>query len=194
VGSISVVTESTVDPVTLVEAKAHLNCDHSDDDAGITSMITAAAKWCEAYCNRRFVRATLRQDQNGFGDTIVLSSGPVLAVDSIVYDDVDGAEQTVSTSPEQYELDVYNAVVRPTYGATWPAARNHWNSVRITYQLGYFTSSSPEDERGNVPQTVKNSILMIVGDLYENREGQQAVELYSNPAVKMMLQPYRLYQ
>ena len=43
-----VVTAATAEPVTLVEAKAHLRVTHSADDALITRLLTAAREWVEA--------------------------------------------------------------------------------------------------------------------------------------------------
>lgn len=39
--------------------------------------------------------------------------------------------------------------------------------------------------------SIKAAALLIVGDLYENREGAGEVEIKENPAVKRLLFPYR---
>lgn len=53
-----------------------------------------------------------------------------------------------------------------------------------------------EDEDGRpvpVPASVKAAILLIVGDLYANREGRfVGTTQTDNPAVQMLLGPYRL--
>ena len=42
------------------------------------------------------------------------------------------------------------------------------------------------------PAAIKSAILLIVGDMYENREAQSDKEIYSNPAVDRLLYPYRV--
>lgn len=44
-----------------------------------------------------------------------------------------------------------------------------------------------------VPQapSVKAAALLIIGDLFENREGASDKEIYENPAVLRLLYPYR---
>jgi hypothetical protein len=43
----------------------------------------------------------------------------------------------------------------------------------------------------DVPASVKAAALMVVGDLYENREGQSPIALYENKTVERLLWPYR---
>ena len=44
-----------------------------------------------------------------------------------------------------------------------------------------------------LPAPVKAAILLIVGDLYENREMQVVKELYQNPAAENLLLHYRKF-
>lgn len=46
----------------------------------------------------------------------------------------------------------------------------------------------------NYPQaaSIKAAALLIVGDLYENREGAGEKEIKKNPAVENLLYPYRV--
>lgn len=43
------------------------------------------------------------------------------------------------------------------------------------------------------PYPVQAAVLLIVGDLYENREMQVVKELYQNPAAENLLLPYRKF-
>lgn len=42
-----------------------------------------------------------------------------------------------------------------------------------------------------LPPPVAAAVLLIVGDLYENREGQGEKQLYTNKTVEYLLTPYR---
>ncbi|WP_050464433.1 head-tail connector protein [Herbaspirillum autotrophicum] len=44
----------------------------------------------------------------------------------------------------------------------------------------------------DVPAPVKSAALLLFADLYENREGQQDVVLYTNRTFALLLNPYRL--
>lgn len=190
--SITEVTGATFYPVTLEEAKAHLRVEISDDDALITRQIQAATGWAENYTGRVFAQRTFRLDLPRFCPAISLPKWPVQEVVSIVYDDADGVEQTVAAA--DYELDAYNATIRPAYGEYWPSARSHWNAVRITFGAGYYSVSpvtSPQSSA--IPEDVKAGILIALGDLYENRERQQDMALYTNKTAEMLLHMYRIY-
>lgn len=191
--SIEVITAATVYPVTLAQAKEQLRVSHSGDDDLINGCISAATEFAEAYCQRKFALRTMEQTQDGFGSVILLEAGPVISVTSVKYDDADGVEQTMTTSPVQYELDSVNAVIYLPYGETWPAARSHWNSVRIRFDVGYYTSASPEDYRATIPDSAKQGILMVTADLYENAEAGQMAERYENKMAKMMLHSQRVW-
>lgn len=185
-GSYTVISEG-LNPITLTEAKNHLRAETCEEDRLINSQINAATKWAEHFTNRKFAQTVIRMDMNGFPSCIELELGPVQGITSIVYDDIDGAEQTLAA--DQYELD--DRTVRPAYGVTWPSARSHWNSVRVTYGVGYYEGSPIA---ANLPDDIKAGVLLVVGDLYENRERQQDIQLYSNDAAEMLLSLHRIFE
>jgi len=43
-----------------------------------------------------------------------------------------------------------------------------------------------------LPAPIKAAVLLAVGDLYENREGQADRQLFSNPTYERLLAPYRV--
>jgi hypothetical protein len=73
----------------------------------------------------------------------------VLAIDSIIYVDADGDEQTMD--PDLYLLDFHSvpAVVYLPSGGTWPTAATQRNAVRIRYFAGY-------DAAGGSPTTIRS--------------------------------------
>lgn len=175
--------------ITLDEAKRHLVVDHDDDDILILSMISAARRWCEHRTSRFFTPTNVTLSRNGFESMMPLKHKPVKEIVSIVYDDVDSTDVTLAS--DYYELDTYNNCVVRAYDKTYPSTRYHWNSVRITYRVGY-ADGSPEVV--SVPEDVKHAALMVVGDLYEHRETQQDMMLYNNKTADMLLANYRVYE
>ena len=71
-----------VEPITLQEAKDWCRIDVPDDDALITSLITAARMLCENYANLSFIkREVTAKIKNGLGGFIA-PYGPVISVTS----------------------------------------------------------------------------------------------------------------
>ena len=60
------VTEPTVDPISLDQAKAHLRIDSNDEDALITSLITTASRWAEDYCDRTWILTQWKMSVDSF--------------------------------------------------------------------------------------------------------------------------------
>lgn len=184
------VTSEGAEFLTLEEVKRNLRIDHSDDDLELLSHIASARKWAEHRTNRFFTPTNVTLSRNGLADEMGLAHKPVKEIVSIEYDDVDSTGNVLSSSA--YELDAYNNCVRRAYGQTYPSTRYHWNSVRITYRIGYYTTGSPEVV--DVPEDVKAACMLVVGDLYTNKEQQQDMELYFNSAADMHIGHYRVYE
>lgn len=115
--------ESSIEPVTLQEAKDWCRVDVPDDDALIIRLIKGARKVCERSANLSFIpRIVTATIHNGLGN-FILPYGPVIgAVTS--YADVDGNTIT------DYDL-------RTPYGS----------DIVAVYDAGYPDSQLPEDLR-----------------------------------------------
>lgn len=197
----SVTTPPSGEPITLAEAKAHLRVDADDDaeDALITSLITAARQHVEDVCERAILLQswTLRLDAfprvchpytlpafRG-DDRIFLPGGLVSEVTSVKYKDVDGIEQTLDAGAYVANLPADPARIFPAYGAAWPTARQQREAVSVLYQVGYA-------DAGDVPAALKAAMLLIVGDLYANREASVAGQpMTDNRALARLLLPYK---
>lgn len=187
------VAAPTVEPVTLTETKAHLRVDGSDEDDLITALIVAARQWAENYTNKVFVERTLRADIPAFYDEVKLPYGPVSAITSVQYWSTDSPSTQETLDSGVYGL--HRDVMFRNYGESWESVYPRPDAVSITYTAGYGSTSSPLDYRENVPQAVKQAILMAVGDMYENREGKiVGVSQSTNPVVLSLLHPYRVYR
>jgi len=191
--SLSTVTEATLNAVELCDAKSHLNVDHNDDDVEITRIVKAATAWVEARIGRHLARTVLMVKYWGFPATICLVDGPVKEVISITYLDVDQVEQTLAA--DQYNLDAYNRIIYRAYGVSWPSTLYDWNAVRVTYAVGYYDeTSSPVFGNESIPEDLRAGVLLAVGDMYENRERQQDMQLYKNDFVDDLIVPYRIME
>ena len=141
-----VITEPTVEPITLAEVRAHIGITTASDtasDAIITRRITEAREFAEDYMQRSIIEQTREIRQDGFDhfgtydNRITLPFPNLLTVSSVKYIDLDGVEQTVTAS--DYVVDTYQheGFVRPVFGTAWPYPRLEPNAVRVQYTCGY---------------------------------------------------------
>ena len=181
------------EPVTRTEAKLHLRVDVTTDDTLIDSLIQAAREYVEIYTGRAFVRRTYRADIPDFWEQMRLPHKPIISITSIKYFDTASPAALTTLAATNYELS--RDVVSRSYGGTWPSINSMTNAVQITYLAGYAPTSSPEVLTESMPESIRSAMLLVIGDLYENREG---IVLYpgaiqTNPTVNRLLDQYRVY-
>jgi len=200
---ITQITPPTVEPVTLAEARLHLKLDtdgspatHPDDDL-VENLIAAARQWSENYTRRVFCQSTwdLYLDKFPAKDFIEIPRPPLISITSLNYTDWEGTESALTEGTE-FVVDTvshYGRVVLE-YSETWPTDTLHPNNpIKIRFVAGYASTSSPADYRENVPQAVKQAILLTVGHLYANRENTMVgANIMSIPfGAESLLNPYR---
>lgn len=177
------VSVPTTNPVTLNEAKARLRIDVDTDDVDLLSMIRGAADFIEGP-NGAGIAITSQQYQvfyDSFPSEFTLPIHPVISVDSIKYE-LSG-EQTLSTSV--YETDVYRGLIRPKSGQSWPSTDTVYNAVTVTYTAGYL----------DVPQDLKDAVLLLAGFRYENREELAPIALEHIPmGARYIIEQYRRHR
>lgn len=184
---LTLVTPPSSTPVTLAEAKAHLRVDGTADEALITALIDAATAHLDGYSGilgRALVTQTWALTMDSLpGDGFKLSLPPIQSVTSITYVDSDGATQALAS--DQYVLSGDH--VRPAYGVTWPTPRDQADAVTVIFVVGY-------GDAADVPGPIKAAMLLMIGDLYANREGQ-IVGTISGPnrTVDALVAPYRAW-
>jgi len=183
------------EPVTLAYAKNHVRVDISDDDTLIGNLITAAREYAEIFCARSIVQHTYRADLANFSDVMELPLGPVQAISSIKYYDTASPSVLQTLSTAVYAL--HKDCVYRNNGQSWPSVgTGRPDAVQITYKTGYSDLASPEDSVANVPEAINSAILLLLADLYENRESQVLYpgQLLENRAFRMLLNTYRQYR
>lgn len=191
---VKTLTAATEYPVTLEEAKAQCVVEHNDDDTLIDRLIGAATAHVEDVTGLSLVRQKKRLYLDGFCDAIYLPNGPVQVIDQVQYVDTDGNTQTVTSTI--YTFDTVEPYLRRAYGQTWPSHRPQVNAIWVDYWAGYYDQASPEstiDTTAKIPKPLTDGILMMVADLYRNRESRNELQTYDNPAFDCMIAPYRVY-
>lgn len=177
------ITPPAIEPVTLEEVKLHLRIDGNEEDSYLLGLITAARQRCEEYTRRAFISQKWEFALDGAVDMIYLPRPPVEMIESVTLDgeEVDPANYTLLAANVFYPK-VPLKVVNP-------------GGLVIRYTSGY------GDNAEHVPKQIRQAILMLIGHLYEAREGQAPQIQYEvqartgadmPPSVISLLRPYRV--
>lgn len=188
-----------VAPITLAELKLHLRTSPTlaaAEDVQLASIIEAATRYAENYCGRPFVPRVVELVVQTFpsksNEAMGLGVGSVQQVIAVSYRDPAGAAQTVA--PLSYRLlsGDYEAWLLPSSNFGWPQTDGARDAVTIRMVAGFPSELSPEGAEG-VPRSIKQAILMICGDMYENREAIIVGTIrQENEAVHRLLHFYRV--
>ena len=166
--SLTTLTEPVNEPVSLVEAKAYLRVDNTDEDTLIGTLITSARQWVESYLDRALILRQLVLRLDTFPIEIELPQPPLSTFGtttavSVTYTLETGTTATLSSSEYRIDRTSTPGVLRQNYSGSWPGHLNDYNSIAVTYWAGYGS------DEGDIPPAIKNAILLMVGHLFENR-------------------------
>ena len=176
--------------ITLGEAIDHLRIDSPDDDALVMAMIAAATGHIDGptgWLGRSIGVQTL-EAYLAWPDVcgeIRLLYGPVTAIAEIAMRQPGGSWLVVG--PTVYEQRGDRVALN--YGQVWPTTLYSSEAVRIRYEAGYIA----------IPAPIRAAILLMVGDLYANRESTvdgRAAAVAAVPmstTVQNLLAPFQVY-
>jgi len=157
-----VITPASTYPVSLTEAKLHLKVDITTDDTLITNLIVAATQVSEEYTNRFFILTVIKQVCSNFKELNELFKSPVNSVTNVRYYNSNNTHQTLDPNRyvvnNQFEPCQINLVV----DGSFPDIADRVDAVESQYSVGYGDSS-------DVPNVIKQAILLTLGNWYENR-------------------------
>lgn len=167
---------------------------HLDGKAGILGRALVNQTWelsLDDFPRHRFggdFRPLTRQHLESIS-ALVIPLPPLVSVSSVTYIAPDGTLTTLDPSAYDVDLASEPGVITPAYGTTWPTTRAVRNAVKVTFVAGYGAAGI------DVPQAIRSAILLMVGDLFENREGvtgDARAAYVDNPTVDRLLAPYRM--
>lgn len=191
------VSEPAHTPVTLAEAKNQLRIDYADDDNLIATLILAATRWTEDYCDRTWCHTSweLRLDsfygpvgspvQFGLradGNNIEGRQGTVPNLDVVLPRPPMVTAGTATTVIVTYTPSAgaatttlsaaqYRVDRRSTPGVCRPLYGQTWPSHLVDQNSTTVTWYAGYSNDGtSVPAAAKAAILMLVAHLWKNRE------------------------
>jgi len=151
---------------------------------GYAQMATAALDGPHGWLGRALTEATYELRLDAFPAAIELPLPPLVAVTSIAYLDPAGVSQTLA--PALYQVSGLGgdapAVIRPSYGNSWPATRCEPESVLILLDAGYTT----------LPAAIRAGLQLMTGELFEHREISRD-DVAVSDAASALLTPYRVW-
>jgi len=166
---LAVITGPSVEPVTVDEVKTSTHVSHSAEDALILSWVKAARRLAEEYQWRAYITQTLELSFDKFPTIpIELPRAPLQSLTSIKYTDYEGTETTLyeTGNTDMFIVDTAGDPGRVdlAYGESWPSVTLlSLSPVKVRFVAGY------GDSADDVPDNVKDAIMMYCGWRYENR-------------------------
>jgi uncharacterized phiE125 gp8 family phage protein len=208
------------EPVSLVEARAHLRVDHYDDDALIRLLITGARERAEQICRRALVTQSWKlildefprpgassRASNLYGE-FGITPGPLTTIRadrSTGFEIVPGmptlqsveAIKYIDAGGNQQTLDPSQYKVDPAsvMGRIVPAYGTQWPTTRAEISAVEVDFTCGYGAAVAVPRGIKNWILIMIATLYENREAVAILprgKVEPLPFVDRILDPYRV--
>ncbi len=201
---ISVITDTTTEPLTTAYVRDYLRVDDTIDNTIIDNLIKSARILTENYTGRTLCNKTLKLSVDFVNELdhdlwegmrvapdlalkqnyITLPQSPVSSITHIkYYDDSDNATTYAST---KYYLDSVRVPARVVLrnGEQWPTGLRVANGIEITYVAGFGANAT------DVPEAMRLAVSQLVAYLYENRGDMDAMAV--PPSVMPLLQPYRI--
>lgn len=190
-----VIDKPPVEPVDLATFKSHLRIFHNDEDDLIEQYLASARTYAENTLTwRALVERTLEYSLDRFPAIIKLPRPPLLEVISIKYLDADGVEQTLDAA--DYIVDTHKEPGEIHPVNSWPSNLYKLPLVTVRYKAGYEPVEGEEtDYTANIPDDIKNGILLLAAHFYEMREpyivGPNVIRVPVS-AVDLLM-PYRVW-
>jgi len=180
-----VVSISGTAPLSLATVKEHLRISGSDEDTLIQIYIDAALAIAEQHLWRKLPLQTIEEVFTCFHNRFDLSY-PINSITSIKYFDESEVEQTLTVA-DYYEIYDNAKQKNSIYKVGTLETPSFWLDkafpVEVTYTTGF------EDD--TVPKPIINAMLLLIGDMYENREDTE-YKSSIRKASALAMNPWRL--
>ena len=196
----TLITASTKSPLLLNEIKDHLRIERGEtvEDDYLKMLRDAALDLTESITNRKLMTQTwdVYFDSWPSGEYLNIPYAPLQSIAStngLIYTDSTGNSTTfnLTGSTTSWTADTISEPGRIVLdnGEDWPSDVLHqYNPIKVRFVCGYTASS-------NIPQGIKQAMLLMIGHWYENREETIAgQDLNVIPkASAALLAPHRVY-
>lgn len=186
--ALELVTAPATSSLTLEEVKAWSVVEFGDDDALLTNLIHAAEAHVDGTgeLGRAMITQSWAQWECNSPGRVRLLMSPVQSLTSVEYYS-SGVLETATLSDFELWRDGEFMICKPKSGAQWPAADSRPDAIKITYSAGF--GDDPED----IPESVRQAMVLLISHLYENRSAVSDGKLTSVPmSYEMLMNNHRI--
>ncbi|MBN8607046.1 MAG: hypothetical protein J0L81_09030 [Caulobacterales bacterium] len=158
--TLTLITASTAEPVTLEELRAFGQVDHTDDDALLECLAVAAREFVESSAGVALPAQTWELAVRDWPSRIIkLPRPPLQAVESLKHRDAAGNLVTLAENTD-YRVDLAGGAVEPV--SAWPRVGDYSDAVQLRFTAGYAGAD-------DVPQRAKLAIMSLAAFWYDHR-------------------------
>lgn len=198
-------TAPSAEPLSVSLVKLWLKLDSMAEDSLFDNLIASARAMCEEFTRRSFITSVWDLWLDRFPpysrgiwfdgvvqshyNTLMITSGviriprpPLISITHIKTYNTSNIEATFAAA--SYLADVYSEPGRVALndGYSWPTELRLTNAINVRFSAGYGATA------GDVPAPIKQAMLLVVAQLYEDRGDGAAQELPKK--AKELLSPY----
>lgn len=187
------ITPPAVYPVTVEECKAQSRITFPDDDSLIERLIKGRVAHVEQYLQRKLITQTWKMWLDSWPTSeIKVLFGDLQSVTHVKYTDKDEVQNTLDSAEYLVDTDSVPGRIILGYEKTWPTdTLSPKNPIEIQFVTGF------GDTADDVPQDIKDAILIMVSDLYTYRESvvtNNKMNIEPLPfGIDALLYPYRVW-
>lgn len=193
------VTAPTATVIDVAKARRHLRLDEVDTDDVETDLIEGAIAAATGYLDGRagvLGRALLTQTwqatawrpsrcMRGLGWGFVLDLAPIQAVTKVEAMQSGDYVELPAETWRMVRLAGERVAVLPVPDMAWPPVDLDPEAWRITFRAGY------GDAGDAVPAPIRSAMLLMVSDLFDNRDAKIQANMVENPTIGRLIAPFQ---
>lgn len=156
---ITCIIPSDLDVVSVSEVKAHLRLDHDHENDYLKTLIRTMTNLVEEYTNKSLLHQTwqlvhnVHKVNNSHEQVIELPRGPIQEIISIQHIKLGNKKEKLKRHSVRVEGPIVSILCSADY-----------QTVEVTYRSGY------GDMPHHVPASLRQAIILGVGEMYEKRQ------------------------
>lgn len=169
-GTLTVTTAPTEEPVEVSEVMTALRATNTDDTNRINNIITAARIFAEQYTNTKIMTQTVKLTLDRWPATeFLLGIWPLQSIDYVkYYNTASPSVLTTLTVNDDYYADIVTMGGRVRALSGWPSLSVQPNAINIITTAGYAT-------KADVPEAIKEGIKAYCVYLYDGDQSMLKV-------------------